>query len=208
MMKYDSLIFDLDGTLWDACPVTAKAWNEKLAELGLEGDLSGDDIRSVAGLPQQVCIQTLLPSQINQKSNLIAELTIAEKYAVEEKGGELFDGVKEGIIELSKKYKLFIVSNCLDWYLKLFFENPGLKECFTDWDCVGMSGLPKSEMIKGLIETHSLENSVYIGDTEGDEEAALGAGIDFIHAKYGFGKTKGEHKSFNSFGELLEWLMG
>ena len=205
-MKYNSLIFDLDGTLWDACPITAKAWNEKLKELGLEGSLTGDDIRSVAGLPQQVCIKTLLPKQIEQNSNLIAELTLAEKAAVEEKGGELYKGVKEGIEQLSKTHSLFIVSNCLDWYLNLFFEVSGLKEYFSDWDCVGMSGLPKSEMIENIITTHQLENSVYIGDTGGDEEAAEGAKIDFIHAKYGFGKIKKEHESFDSFDELVIYL--
>ena len=205
-MKYNSLIFDLDGTLWDACPTTAKAWNKRLKELGMEGILTGDDIRSVAGLPQQVCIKTLLPKQIQQNPSLIAELTLAEKDAIEEKGGELYKGVKEGIEKLSKTHSLFIVSNCLDWYLKLFFEVSGLKGCFLDWDCIGMSGLPKSEMIENIIKTHQIKNSVYIGDTEGDEEAAEGAKIDFIHAEYGFGKTKNLHEHFNSFDELVIYL--
>ena len=205
--EYDSLIFDLDGTLWDACPVTAEAWNIKLHELGLEGNLSGDDVRSVAGLPQQLCIKTLLPKQIKQNPNLIAELTLAEKATIEEKGGELFDGVEEGIKNLSEKYSIFIVSNCLEWYLNLFFERFKLKGYFTDWDCVGTSSLPKSEMIKNIIEIHQLKRPVYIGDTEGDEEASQGAGIDFIHAKYGFGKTKNSQKSFNSFIDLTKSLL-
>ena len=205
-MKYDSLIFDLDGTLWDACPTSAKAWNEKLKELDLEGNLTGDDIRSVSGMPQQVCIETLLPKQLQQSPDLIAHLTLAEKAAIEEKGGELYKGVKKGIEELSKNYQLFIVSNCLDWYLDLFFQISGLKKYFSDWDCVGMSGLPKYEMIENLISIHQLKKSVYIGDTEGDEQAAQGAKIDFIHAKYGFGKTKENHKHFDSFEELVEFF--
>ncbi|MBT4917285.1 HAD family hydrolase [Candidatus Peregrinibacteria bacterium] len=204
--KYESLIFDLDGTLWDACPITAEAWNGKLHELGLEGELTGDDIRSVAGLPQQVCIQTLLPEQMKQNPDLIAELTLSEQAAIKEKGGELFEGVAEGIKDLSKEYNLFIVSNCLEWYLKLFFERFKLKEYFTDWDCVGISGLPKSEMIKNLIEMHQLKSPVYTGDTLGDEEASQGAGIDFIHAEYGFGRAKNPQESFNSFIELAEFF--
>jgi phosphoglycolate phosphatase len=204
--EYDSLIFDLDGTLWDACPVTAEAWNIKLHELGLEGNLSGDDVRSVAGLPQQLCIKTLLPKQIKQNPNLIAELTLAEKAAIEEKGGELFDGVEEGIKNLSEKYSIFIVSNCLEWYLNLFFERFKLKGYFTDWDCVGKSNLPKAQMISNLVEIHKLKTPVYIGDTEGDEEAAECAKVAFIHAKYGFGRTKNPQKSFNSFIELAEFF--
>ena len=30
MKKYDSVIFDLDGTLWDASAVTAETWVEVL----------------------------------------------------------------------------------------------------------------------------------------------------------------------------------
>jgi len=206
-MLYDSIIFDLDGTLWDACETTAKAWNEELNKLNLNINLSADDIRSVAGFPQQVCNEKLLPGLEDSHPNLIAKLTIAEQKAIHEQGGTLFPGVKEGIIELSKKYPLFIVSNCLSWYLDLFFTNSGLKKYFTDFDCVGTSGLPKYQMIEYIISNHLLKSPVYIGDTLGDQQAAQGAKIDFLHASYGFGTPKGEYKSFNSFKKLQAHLL-
>lgn len=202
--KYDSIIFDLDGTLWDACPTTAQAWNNKLIELGLKGDLSGDDVRSVAGQTQDVCIERLVSGQVNLTPELAEALTNAEMEEMKNSGGRLFDGVKEGIELLSQNYSLLIVSNCLEWYLNVFFEKSGLKKFFVDWDCWGSSGIAKSEMIKRIIEKNNLNNSVYIGDTLSDEEAASGAGIDFVHAKYGFGTPKNAQVVARSFGEIVK----
>ena len=200
-MKYDSLIFDLDGTLWDACPTTADSWNSKLKELNIPVVLSADDIRSVAGKPNALCIEILLSKYYGPQ--LVADLTIAEQHAIRERGGDLYAGVAEKIPALAATHKLFIVSNCPDWYLKLFFERFQLHKHFTDWDCVGTSGLPKYQMIQNLIDNHQLQNTVYIGDTLGDEEAAQGAKIPFIHAAYGFGTAKNPKETYNSFEELV-----
>jgi len=202
--KYESIIFDLDGTLWDACPTTVKAWNKKLIELGLKGKLSEDDIRSVTGQTQDVCIERLVSDQIEITPELVEELTQAEMEEMKNSGGRLFDGVKEGIMLLSKKYPLFIVSNCLEWYLNKFFEKSGLKEYFVDWDCWGSSGIAKAKMIKSIIANNNLNKSVYIGDTVSDEEAASSAGVGFIHAKYGFGFTKNPQVIAKSFGDVIK----
>jgi phosphoglycolate phosphatase len=47
METYDSIIFDLDGTLWDASEACANAWNIALLT-GLS--VKPDDIRGVSGL--------------------------------------------------------------------------------------------------------------------------------------------------------------
>ena len=41
------------------------------------------------------------------------------------------------------------------------------------------------------MKEHHIENCVYIGDTQGDYEATLEAGIPFIWASYGFGTPEG-----------------
>ena len=35
MMKYDALIFDIDGTLWDSRELVAKGYNKQLRKEGL-----------------------------------------------------------------------------------------------------------------------------------------------------------------------------
>ncbi len=46
MQKPDSLIFDMDGTLWDAVDTYAHSWNVVFSEMGIAqpgyiGDLDG-----------------------------------------------------------------------------------------------------------------------------------------------------------------------
>ena len=35
-MNVESLIFDVDGTLWNSVPLVAKGWNLALEELGMQ----------------------------------------------------------------------------------------------------------------------------------------------------------------------------
>ena len=45
-------------------------------------------------------------------------------------------------------------------------------------------------------------DAVYVGDTAGDEAAARGAGIGFIHASYGFGRAEAPDAVLRRFTEL------
>ena len=47
--KTNALIFDLDGTLWDASDVVADSFNVKLSQLGLPERITGDMMRSQMG---------------------------------------------------------------------------------------------------------------------------------------------------------------
>ena len=50
-LQTDSIIFDLDGTLWDASATCTEAWNESLRELGmLSFSISQEAIQSFSGL--------------------------------------------------------------------------------------------------------------------------------------------------------------
>lgn len=54
------------------------------------------------------------------------------------------------------------------------------------------------------MERNQLKSAVYVGDTEGDENAAHTAGIPFIHAAYGFGKAKNPEGRIQSLSNLIE----
>jgi phosphoglycolate phosphatase len=205
-MKYDAIIFDIDGTLWDACPTTAKAWNAGLDKLGIGLKISADQVRSVAGNPYDKCLDILMPGLMTKCPALRKTLEEYEMKAVEYFGGEFYKGGIETVREIAEETKVFLVSNCQVWYLDMFFRFSRLKPILAGYDCNGMSGLPKNEMLARMIGDYSLHNPVYVGDTGGDETAAKLAGIDFIHAAWGFGKPEGEAIAVNSFLELLAYL--
>jgi len=209
----DSIIFDLDGTIWNSCPNIAKAWNKAFNELELKITITAKDIENVAGKPYKECTDIILrennkKEEVYKKHPDIVEiLNKYEENELKESGGVYYKNAIEGIKELSKRYKVFIVSNCQDWYLELFFGKSKLKKHLSGYDCNGMSHLPKSEMLKNMKEKYKLKNPVYIGDTLGDEKSTYKADLDFIHVSYGFGTSESKKtKIVDSFSELLEYF--
>ena len=52
-----------------------------------------------------------------------------------------------------------------------------------------------------------LRSPLYVGDTERDESAASEARVAFVHARYGFGNTRGEPPAVDSFDELVQLIL-
>ena len=205
-MKNNALIFDIDGTLWNASPASARGWTLGLGKLGIDREISPEEVSRVAGLPYEQCVEILLPGMREKFPELLDVLNEAETEMVKAEGGKFYEGVLGGLLRLAGDYRLFLVSNCQDWYLRLFLDFSGIREVFSGFDCHGLSGLPKSEMLLNLKNKHSLINPVYIGDTAGDEAAAHLAGMEFIHAAWGFGRPDGTPKSVDSFILLMEYV--
>lgn len=205
-MNYDSLIFDIDGTLWNMSPTTAFGWNQGLKILGINKIITKKNIEDVAGKPFDECVEMRLPGLCKKYPELSSILEEQERIAIQEKGGELFPDVYQGIKKLSEKYKICLVSNCPEWYMQLFFKITKLKKYILDFDCAGMSHNTKDVMIKNIVIKNNFKKSVYIGDTIWDQDASKKAGIDFMHAAYGFDTIKNV-KSFNDFKSLTNYFL-
>ncbi|MFQ8901468.1 MAG: hypothetical protein ACLR7D_05805 [Lachnospira eligens] len=69
---------------------------------------------------------------------------------------------KLSLLTLSKKYPLYIVSNCQDGYIESFLTAHLMSDFFKDTECWGRTFLPKSESNKILIERNiNSKNPVY-----------------------------------------------
>jgi phosphoglycolate phosphatase len=202
-VNLDALIFDLDGTLWDAAAASTYGWNLALEELGLPQRVTVDGIRSVSGKPFPECVATLLPELSPAPPATVEHLEVRERTGIELMAGALYEGVADGLARLAGQHRLFLVSNCPGWYLEEFFRHTGLQGCFSGWDCHGMSGIAKSAMLLNLAASHRLQRAVYVGDTRGDQESAEKAGMEFVFAAYGFGRAEGAPLSFAHFGGLV-----
>lgn len=198
------LIFDIDGTLWNACASTAKAWTNALKETGIDQVITLEQIESVAGNPNEVCIETLMPGLCEKYPTLFELLEMYEKKTIGEEGGIFYEGAIEGIKELAKSRQVFLVSNCQDWYMERFLEDSELREVVMGYDCHGMSGKTKSEMLKNMKKKYNIKQAVYIGDTTLDQKAAASAEMGFIRAGWGFGDSEGFERATRSFGVFEE----
>ncbi len=197
------IIFDLDGTLWEVIDATHKAVNEVAIKNGFE-PISRKTICDVFGTPRDACAKIYFPTlSVEEAVSLMDESTIKNIEYLQKYGGNVFAKVKETMEELSKKYELFIVSNtAFNTYIEAFLNCSGTKELFTDYIATGEYNLTKPEAIKKIVVDHNLDKSIYVGDTEKDMEAAIGAGVEFIQAKYGFGQDLKTAHSIDKIEEL------
>ena len=205
-MKFDGIIFDLDGTLWDSTAEVAKTWTSVIAKYNLNRkEVTVEDLKPCMGKLLDEIASILLPELDPKKQmQVIKECCEYENEYLGEYGATLYDKLEDTLKELSKNHKLFIVSNCQDGYIECFFKAHKLDKYFIDYECPGRTGLPKGENIKLIVERNNLKNPVYVGDTQGDANAAKLANVPFIFAKYGFGNVDEFFNSIESFYELLE----
>jgi phosphoglycolate phosphatase len=200
----DSIIFDLDGTLWDPIDTVLIAWNNIIKQNDQVKEVTKEDFRSTMGLQIQDIGKKLFPylDDIAQ-DQVLKECCESERYYLEEHGGNLYENVEDVLETLSQKCKLYIVSNCQDGYIETFYKYHKLEKYFLDYENPGRTGLSKGENIKLIIERNNLTNPIYVGDTEGDLKATKYAGIPFVYAKYGFGQVSEYDYVIEKFVELL-----
>ena len=53
-----------------------------------------------------------------------------------------------------------------------------------------------------MVERNQLTKAVYVGDIQGDYDASMQAGVEFIHAAYGFGTVDADVLEIAAFEEL------
>ena len=206
-MNINEIIFDLDGTLWDSSYVVLKAWNDTLsATKEVEKLLTSSELKSVMGLQIKEIGKVLFPYLEEEFGmELMKKCCTVENRWIEKEGGILYNDLEEILKELTKKYKLFIVSNCDNGYIEAFLEyHNELKPYFVDFLCAGNTGLVKGENIKRIMEKHKLKNPIYVGDTQGDSDAARLANIPFVFASYGFGKVSDYDYKLEQISDLLK----
>ncbi|MDQ0271000.1 HAD family hydrolase [Cytobacillus purgationiresistens] len=202
----DSIIFDLDGTLWDPSKTVARAWSEALSNLEYaKGEITEDDLKRTMGLQIQQIAEILFDYlEKDKQMEVINECCRIERRYLRQDGGELFRDLEKVLDHLSKTYKLYIVSNCQDGYIESFYHYHKLEKHFLDYENPGRTGLSKGENIKLIIERNQLKSSIYVGDTQGDKDAADFAGIPFVYAAYGFGELSEYDYKIDQVSDLLE----
>ena len=205
-MTPDSIILDIDGTLWNSTPVVAGAWNKVVRKHSADIPcFTPHQLTQLFGRPMYDIADIAFPHlSKEERYGVIDDCCIQEHEDLSaSEQNLLYPGVFDTIHRLSSVYQLFIVSNCQSGYIELFLDKTGLGPCITDFECPGNTGLGKGPNIRLVMERNHLKHPVYVGDIEGDRSAAAEAGIPFCHASYGFGSVKNPDYVIRHFADLL-----
>ena len=206
-MRYESLIFDIDGTLWDSRALVAEGYNIQLRKEGLEHlYVTAEDLKPLFGKVMTDIADVLLASiPVENRYDLMDRCMRTENdYLYENECRIGYPKVKETLEELAKKHRLFIVSNSQCGYPQLCIDKMGLGDCIQSHLCFGDTGTSKGQTILKLMRDHNITSCIYIGDTQGDLEACREAGIPFIFCSYGLGQAESWDGKIDSFADLLE----
>ena len=208
MDRKDAVIFDLDGTLWDAAGCSCNIWNrvfDRHEEVTIR--MTEEMSSGLMGKTMEEIGDVLFPElQIERRRAITDEFGVEEVGYLRENGALLYPGLRDTLCRLAEKYDLYIVSNCQDGYVQAFLEAHDMGPFFKDIEMSGSTGLEKGGNIKLLLNRNGISNACYVGDTCGDEKAARFAGLPFIWAKYGFGTAEAPDAVINSITDLPELL--
>ena len=186
----DSIIFDIDGTIWNSTDVVAVAWNRILEKEGIDVRVTADQLKGLFGRLLPDIAKAIMPEIREEEQLRVIDLCCqAEHDLLREKGAPVYEGLEDTLKELSARYPLFVVSNCQAGYIELVFEKTGLGKYFKGHLCPGDTGEAKAANIRSIAEKYHLKAPVYVGDTFGDYQACLEAGVPFVFASYGFGQV-------------------
>ena len=187
-MKYNAVLFDLDGTLLDTLGDLQLGVNLTLERHGYP-KRTLEEIRTFVGNGARQLMRLALPEGTAEEELEAILAEYLEWYAANFRvNAAPYDGVKAVVDELRERgVKVAIVSNKPDATTKklgeMFF--PGLP-AFGQRDDTPKK--PAPEMVWKAMETLGVtaEEAVYVGDSEVDVATARNAGLPLVAVSWGF----------------------
>lgn len=189
-MKYDLLIFDLDGTILDTLEDLKLSTNYALSFHGFP-ERTLDEVRRFVGNGIGKLIERAVPLGTSPEETQRVLATFKRHYGVHcADHTKPYAGIETFLQALRKKgYQTAVVSNKADFAVQELKEQyfPGLFD-FVVGEREGIRRKPcpdsVNEVLKMLGKTK--EQAVYIGDSDVDVETAKNAGMPVIGVSWGF----------------------
>ena len=183
-------IFDLDGVLIDSKHMMQQAW--QVCELEYELTQTFDEYFKCIGMPFKDILKTI---GIEDNHNAIKHTYDKASIELMEYCLEFYDDVEDTLKELKKKHKIAVVTSKTAERTKLILDKMNVEFDYVVSPKTGLRGKPAPDQIMFCLAMLNVDpqDAVYVGDMQVDYWASERAGIDFIHATYGYGNVKCEH---------------
>ena len=195
-MKYKTLLFDADGTLFDFSRSEAEAIRRTMLAFGIEPNDSL--VRSYSEINDK--LWKMLERKEIEKSVLLYRRfeLFCEKHGYEcdaremakeymeslSKASYMIDGAKELCQRLGERFDMYIVTNGVEFIQRRRFANSGISEYFKDIFISGVVGFEKPdrryfEYVAEAIPDFDKNRTIIIGDSlSSDIKGGIGYAID------------------------------
>lgn len=213
MKKYNTVIFDLDGTLLNTLDDLTDSVNYTLELYGFPSRTI-EEIRCFLGNGVARLIELAVPDGLNnpEYEKCLADFRIHYSENMQNKTST-YKGILELLKQLSREdYKIAIVSNKFDKAVKglnkLYFEEY-IKVAIGESANISKKPAPDT-VFKALEELNSTaDKAVYVGDSEVDVKTAKNSGMICVGVTWGFRdrsvlEQEGADYIINSPEELLK----
>jgi HAD superfamily hydrolase (TIGR01549 family) len=182
-MRFDGMIFDIEGTLIDCIPLNLRSWQETLFGFGLTVPL--DVLQLYSGMDGDDMLRIIAP---NKEKDFRKRVLKAEGKNFEARylgSVQAFKGIRP-LFEAIKRTggKIAIATDCTDPALRHYREVLGVDDLIDVIACGEdvKEGKPSPKLVRLAAERLGVDpaRAVMTGDTPYDAEAALGAGVSAL----------------------------
>ncbi len=193
--RYDTLLFDLDGTLTDSAPGVMNSFHHALTSYGIE-PATHEELKKVVGPPLRYSFSVFYGVPEERYDDIM-------KYYLEyylPKGiyeNSVYPGVPEMLGRLKEAgYRLIVASSKWQKGVDIVMDHFGLSQYFDfmGGSEVSVGRVDKSDVIRWIIDTApitDLTGTLMVGDRMYDVEGAAAFGIKTAGVLWGYG-TKEE----------------
>lgn len=189
-MKYNCVVFDLDGTLLDTLGDLRDSVNFSLSKNHLP-ERSTEEIRAFVGNGIRLLIERSVPE--NTPDDIVDKCFDDFKAYYRDNSANLtkaYDGINELLSELKKRgAKLAVVSNKADFAVKTLVGNyfPDVFHCAVG-EKDGVKRKPAPDTVFAVMKELGVNKSdvIYVGDSEVDIETAENTDIPCVCVTWGF----------------------
>ena len=184
-------VFDLDGVIIDSLPNMKLSWGD--VQLNHNVDVPFEEYAKHIGKPFYDILKEIGVTE--NLENIKATYDQSSSKRVDQV--QLYPGAIDTLNTLKERgCKIAICTSKDGTRVREILKKLELPEF--DHVCSpkqGLRGKPSPDQLLNTIAfcNEDPKDTVYIGDMISDYECALRAGVDFIHANYGYGQVKCEH---------------
>lgn len=191
-MRYDTVIFDLDGTLLDTLDDLAAAINYALSTCGFP-QRTREEVRAFVGNGVVKLVDRAAPAGTASTEKEKVLKTFKEYYSAHSRDlTRPYQGIPELVEALGKcGIRMAIVSNKFQTAveeLNNYYFGKRIPVASGENEAAGIRKKPAPDMVFSALKRLGSEpaHALYIGDSEVDVETAAAAGMDCLLVSWGF----------------------